>query len=126
MAGIKEFYKVNNSKIIKIPATPDYIFGLINIKGEYITTIDIRRFFGSSKTEIKEKSTIIILNSEEFKIGILADEICENLNINFEEIIQNKIQKQEDEKMFKFVKNNEIYQVIDVEKLLQDEKLTIV
>ncbi len=125
MASVKEFFKVNNSKFIKIPCTKDYILGLINIKGDYITVLDIRRFYNNSKTEIKEKSTIIILNSPEFKIGILADEICESLNIDFDKIIQNRLQKQEDSKTAEFVKDGEIYQIVDVEKLLQDEKLTI-
>ena len=125
MASVKEFFKVNNTKFIKIPSTPDFIYGVANIKGEYITVLDIRKFFNNSKTHIKEKSTIIILNSNEFKIGILADEICESLNINFEEIIQNKLQKQEQTSTREFVKDGEIYQVLDVDKLLQEDKLTI-
>ena len=103
---------------------PAYIKGLINIKGDYTTVLDIRKFFNTSATKIKEKSTIIILNSNEFKIGILADEICENMNIDFEEILQNRLQK-DDNKMLEFVKDGEIYQVLDVEKLFQDERLTI-
>ena len=125
MASVKEFFKVNNSKFIKVPNTPDYIFGLINIKGDYITVIDIRRFFNTSKTEIKEKSTIIILNSSDYKIGILADEICESMNVDFEEILQNRLSSQEENKMLEFVKDGEIYQVLDAEKLFQDERLTI-
>ena len=125
MASVKEFYKVNNSKFIKVPNTEDYIFGLVNIKGEYITVLDLRRFFNNSKTTLKEKSTIIILNSEEFRLGILADEICESLDVDFDEIIQNRLQKQDENKMMEFVKDNEIYQVLDVEKLFQDERLTI-
>ena len=120
-----ENFKVNNSKFIKLPSVPDYIFGLINIKGEYITVLDIRKFYGDSSTEIKEKSTIIIINSEDFKLGILADEILESMNINFEEIIQNKIQKQEELPTMEFVKNNEIYQVLNVDQLLEDERLTL-
>jgi len=125
MASVKEFYKVKNSKFIKIPCTPDFIFGLINIKGEYITVLDIRRFYNHSNTIIKEKSTIIILNSQEFKIGVLADEICESMNVDFDEIVQTKLQKQEDGKMREFVKDDEIYQVLDIEQLLKDEKLAI-
>ena len=125
MASVKEFFKVNNSKFIKIPSTPDYIFGLINIKGDYITVVDIRRFFNTSKTEIKEKSTIIILNSIDYRVGILADEICESMNVDFEEILQNRLNSQEENKMLEFVKDGEIYQVLDAEKLFQDERLTI-
>lgn len=125
MASVKEFYKVNNSKFIKVPCTKDYIFGLINIKGEYITVVDIRSLYSNSKTTIKEKSTIIILNSEEFKIGILADKICESINVNFDEIVQSKLQKNDENKMIEFVKNDEIYQVIDIDQMLKDERLTV-
>lgn len=125
MAHVKEFFKVNNSKFIKIPYSKSYILGLVNIKGDYITVIDIRGLQGYSKTEIKEKSTIIILNSQEFKIGILADEICESLNIDFEKILSNKIQKQEDLKAPEFVLDGEIYQIVDTEKLLKDDRIMI-
>ena len=125
MASVKEFYKVNNSKFIKIPNTQDYIYGLINIKGEYYSVLDLRRFLNYPKTTIKEKSTIIILNSEEFKLGILADEICESMDVDFDEIIQNRLPNQDDNKMMEFVKDNEIYQVLDMEKLLRDDRLTI-
>ena len=114
MASVKEFYKVNNSKFIKIPNTQDYIYGLINIKGEYYTVLDLRRFLN-----------IIILNSEEFKLGVLADEICESMDVDFDEIIQNRLQNQDDSKMMEFVKDGEIYQVLDMEKLLRDDRLTI-
>lgn len=122
MASVQEFYKVNNSKFIKIPNTPEYIFGLINIKGDYITILDIRNFFSDSNTEIKEKSVIIILNSDEFKIGILVDEILESLNIDFDEITQTR-PHQDDSKMREFVKDGEIYQIIDINNLLKDERL---
>jgi len=125
MASVKEFFKINNSKFIKVPNTPDFIFGLINIKGDYITVLDIRKFFNTTPTSIKEKSTIIILNSTEYKIGILADEICESMNVDFDEIIQNRISNQEETKMMEFVKDGEIYQVLDIETLLKDERLTI-
>ena len=124
MASVKEFYKVNNLKFIKVPNTQDYIYGLVNIKGEYITVLDIRRFYNYPKTEIKEKSTIIILNSDEYKLGILADEICESMDVDFDEIVQNRLQKDET-KMMEFVRENEIYQVLDIEKLFKDERLTI-
>lgn len=125
MASVREFYKVNNSKFIKVPNTKDYIYGIVNIKGEYITVLDLRRFLNYPKTEIKEKSTIIILNSNEYKLGILADEIGESMDVDFDEIIQNRLNHHEDTKMMEFVKDNEIYQVLDVEKLLLDERLTI-
>lgn len=125
MASVKEFYKVKNSKFIKIPCTKDYIFGLINIKGEYIAVIDIRNLFYNSKTTIKEKSTIIILNSPDYKVGVLADEICESIDVNFDEIVQNKLQKNNDNKMTEFVKDDEIYQVLDIEQLLKDERLAV-
>lgn len=125
LASVKEFFKPDNAKITKIPSVPEFIIGLINIKGEYITILDIRNFYDGVKTTIKEKSTVIILKSEEYKIGILADEILENMNVNFNEIVQNKLQKQDSDKPNEFVKNDEIYQVLDIEKLLRDDRLAI-
>ena len=126
MASVREFYKINNSKFIKVPSTPDFIRGLINIKGEYITVLDLRLFFGNSKTEIKEKSTIIILNSSEYKLGILADEICESMNVNFDEIIENRLQSADETLTMEFVQDGEIYQVVDIEQLFKNERLAIV
>ena len=126
MASVKEFYKVNNAKFIKVPNTKDFIFGLINIKGDYITVLDIRRFYNNSKTKIKEKSTIIILNSDEYKLGILADEICESMNVDFDEILQNRLNTLEEDKMMEFVKDGDIYRVLDVEKLFKDDRLNVI
>lgn len=125
LANVKEFFKLNNTKITKVPSVPGFVMGLINIKGEFITILDIRNFYDDAKTTIKEKSTVIIINSDEFKIGIMADEILESMNINYNEIIQNKLQKQEEDRPCEFVKNEEIYQVLDIEKLLQNDRLTI-
>ena len=99
MANVREFYKVGNSKFIKVPCTPDYIFGLINIKGEYITVVDIRKLYGTSKTKARDKSTIIVLNSDEFKIGILADEILESFNVDFSQF-QNKYTKSDENNIY--------------------------
>ena len=66
-----------------------------------------------------------MINSEELKIGVLADEILESMNMNYNEIIQNKIQKQDEEKLNEFVKNEEIYQVLDIEKLFSNERLAL-
>jgi len=125
MASVKEFYKINNTKFIKLPSTPSFIFGLMNIKGDYITILDLRKFYGSSQTTIKEKSTIIILNSTEFKIGILADEICESMNISFDDMKDNNFHSQEDNKVVEFVKDGEIYQVVDTEQLLKSRRLAV-
>lgn len=124
MTSVREFYKVNNTKFIAVPNTPEYIFGLLNVKGEYITVVDIKNLLHNSKTELEEKSTIIILNSNEFKIGILADEILQSMNIDFEEITKNK-QKREDTNFLEFVKDGEMYQIIDINELLEDDRLTI-
>ena len=123
MASIKEFYKVGNTKIIKVPCTKDFIYGIINIKGEYITVIDIKMLYHNRKTTLKEKSTVIVLNSNEFKIGILADEIKESLDVNFNEISQNSTQSQD--KIPEFIKDKEVYQIIYADELLKDERLII-
>ena len=69
---------------------------------------------------------IIILNSSEYKLGILADEICESMNVNFDEIIENRLQSADETLTMEFVQDGEIYQVVDIEQLFKNERLAIV
>ena len=120
--NIKDFQKINPSDITKIPTKRDYIMGLINVKGEYITILDIKKFLGEEKTKINKKAIAIVLRSDEFKIAILADEILENVNINSQKIIK---EKKDITPVIEFAKNGEIYEVIDVQALLKDNRLTV-
>ena len=124
MNDIKGFYKLQEIKMTKVPCTPDFILGLVNIKGDFICVIDIKNYFHSQKLPYSGSGTIIVLNSDEFKIGILADAIGDNIQIKPDEIVSLKKQENKNELM-QYVKDGEIYLIINVPEMLNNDKLFI-
>ena len=124
MNDIKGFYKLQETKMIKVPCTPDFILGLVNIKGDFICIVDIKNYFHSQNSVYSSSGTIIVLNSDEFKIGILADSISDNIQIKPDEIVSLKRQENRNELM-QYVKEGEIYLIINVQEMLSNDKLFI-
>ena len=124
MNDIKGFYKLQETKMIKVPCTPDFILGLVNIKGDFICVIDIKNYFHSQNVPYSGSGTIIVLNSDEFKIGVLADAISDNIQIKPDEITSLKKQENKNELM-QYVKDGEIYLIINVPEMLNNDKLFI-
>ncbi|MCK5611345.1 purine-binding chemotaxis protein CheW [Candidatus Pacearchaeota archaeon] len=61
--------------ITPIPGTPSYVRGVINIRGQIVSVIDLKVFFELDYNEISDKSKVIILQSEDMEFAILADEV---------------------------------------------------
>lgn len=64
------------SDIYKVPDTPVYIEGLINLRGKVHTVFNIRKKFGYTPIEFDENTRIIILNHTSM-VGLLVDEVSE-------------------------------------------------
>lgn len=69
------------TKITKIPRTPDFMLGVINLRGSVVPVIDIRIKFGMNVSEITINTCIIVLEiefeNEILTIGALADSVKE-------------------------------------------------
>ncbi len=64
------------SEIYKVPDTPVYIEGLINLRGKVHTVFNLRKKFGYQPIDFDDNTRIIILNHESM-VGLLVDEVCE-------------------------------------------------
>jgi purine-binding chemotaxis protein CheW len=58
-----------------LPCTPAFLFGIINLRGQILSVIDIRKFFDMPIKGITELNRVIILQSDKMEFGILADSI---------------------------------------------------
>lgn len=58
-----------------LPGTPDFVLGIVNIRGRILSVIDIKRFFDLPEKGLTDLNQVIILQSDEMEFGILADEI---------------------------------------------------
>jgi purine-binding chemotaxis protein CheW len=78
-------------QITKVPTAPDYMKGVINLRGTVLPIIDIRMKFGMSPIEYKRDTVILVLNveidGEVVNAGILVDAVKEVFEINADEIL---------------------------------------
>jgi purine-binding chemotaxis protein CheW len=70
-----------------IPGVPNFIKGVINLRGEIISVVDLKVFFDLSDDGVTRLSQVIILSSDKMEFGILADEI-----LGISEIPKNALQ----------------------------------
>ncbi len=73
-------------QITKMPEVPDYICGLINLRGHVIPIIDLRKRFRLPAQDETEHTRIIVLNVNNKTIGIVVDAVNEVLRINTDQI----------------------------------------
>jgi len=72
----------------RVPKTPDYIKGVINLRGEIVPIMDIRTRFGMEVSEETDETRIIIIKINDISLGIIVDEVDEVLNLK-EEAVEN-------------------------------------
>jgi purine-binding chemotaxis protein CheW len=76
--------------VTHVPRTPDYVRGVINLRGKVIPVVDLRRKFGIDSVKDTEKTCIIVVQiaHKEGKVvmGIIIDEVKEVLDIRAENI----------------------------------------
>ncbi|HMB31638.1 MAG TPA: chemotaxis protein CheW [Desulfohalobiaceae bacterium] len=76
--------------ITKVPRTPEYVKGVINLRGKVIPIVDLRMKFGMEEIETTRKTCIIVIQIDrgagKVIMGIVVDEVSEVLNILSEEI----------------------------------------
>ncbi len=76
--------------ITAVPQTPDYIKGVINLRGQVIPVVDLRSKFGMETTDVTEQTCIIVVEISQgdrnFSTGIVVDHVQEVLDIEGENI----------------------------------------
>ncbi len=67
--------------ITTVPRTPEYILGVINLRGKVIPVIDLRTKFGMASVEWTDETCIIVMQIDETLMGIVVDKVSEVLDI---------------------------------------------
>ncbi len=75
---------LNTQKVYSLPELPDFLSGVITVRGEVVPLLDLRKRFDIQSSRTKELIILVRYDSE--KIGLLVDEIKEILSLNPEEI----------------------------------------
>jgi len=121
--SIDSVYEViRMEKITKIPETPDFVEGVINLRGKSIAVVDLSKRLSFVKAEITDSSRIIIMDIGSTKAGFIVDEVLEVIHVPQESIqpaprLANSI----DSEFLKGVAllDKEMVIVLDISNLLQ-------
>lgn len=72
--------------ITKMPNTPDYLDGIINLRGTVVPIISLRRCFGLSNRENDRQSRIVVMEIDGGLTGFVVDAVAEVIRISAAEI----------------------------------------
>ena len=121
------------TSITKVPRTPDYMMGVINLRGSVVPVIDLRLKFGMPKTEKDVNTCIIIvevaLDKDLLVIGALADSVQEVFDLSSDQIepppnIGTNMKTEFIKGMGK--RDDHFMIILDIDKILSSDELSIV
>jgi purine-binding chemotaxis protein CheW len=73
-------------EITRVPQTPEYIMGLINLRSTVIPIVDLRLRFALKQEQLTDETRIMVVNVAGKTIGIIVDAVSEVLRISQEQI----------------------------------------
>lgn len=112
-------------QVSPVPCTPDFVVGVINIRGSIYSVIDIRSFFGVQKQDITELTKVILVNAAGLDVGILADDVKGATSIPLAEIKAALAAQSAAKDEFVQGVTKDMLIILNLEALLKDERLIV-
>lgn len=112
-------------EITEMPEMPDYVKGIINLRGKIIPVMDVRLRFKKEPKEYDDRTCVIVINFDGFMIGLVVDSVSEVITIDDNEI--SEIPSMDQENSRGYVKNigkigHSVVLLLDCKKLLSTEE----
>lgn len=113
------------TEIAPVPGAPDYVLGIINLRGNVVTVIDTRSRFGLPSSDISDSTRVVIIESDDQVVGILVDSVAEVVYLRSSEIDSApNVGTEESAKFIQGVSNRDgqLLILVDLNKLLSDDE----
>jgi purine-binding chemotaxis protein CheW len=112
--------------ITEVPELPDYVKGIINLRGKIIPVIDVRIRFKKEPKEYNDRTCIVVIDIKETFVGLIVDNVAEVINIEDSNIVPPPDIKTGFHN--KYVKGigkvgSEVKLLLNCDKLLNDDEL---
>ena len=113
-------------EITSIPELPEYVKGIINLRGKIIPIMDVRIRFKKEPKEYNDRTCVIVVDIKDVSIGLVVDSVAEVVTIPDEDIAKPPQVNQNYKN--RYVKNigkigDEVKLLLDCHKLLTDDEL---
>lgn len=109
--------------VTEVPELPDYIRGIINLRGQIIPVMDVRLRFKKPFMEYNDRTCVVVVDIGGISIGLIVDSVSEVLSISDSEIVPPPDINQKGNKFIKGIGKvgNEVKILLDCNKLLNEE-----
>ena len=113
------------TEIAPVPGAPDFVLGIINLRGNVVTVIDTRKRFALPAREMDDSTRIVIIESDQQTVGIVVDGVSEVVNVGREEIeTAPSVGNDETARYIEGVvsRGDDLLILVDLNKLLTDDE----
>jgi purine-binding chemotaxis protein CheW len=83
-AFVREVYPLRD--LTALPGTPEFVVGIVNVRGQIVAIIDLRRLFGLPTKGLTDLNKVIVLHNQDKELGLLADAVVGVRRIPLQEI----------------------------------------
>lgn len=112
-------------KITEVPELPDYMKGIINLRGKIIPIIDVRIRFKKDILDYNDRTCIIVICIRDLLIGLIVDCVSEVITIPEQDTLEPPVMNRviSNHYISRIGKvNNDVKLILDCEKLLSDDE----
>lgn len=115
--------------ITKVPEVPEYVKGIINLRGKIIPVIDVRLKFGKEPMVYDDRTCIVVIDIVQVSVGLIVDNVDEVLTISDQDIAAPPPNKTGFEN--RYIKGigksgDKVQLLLDCEKLLKNEEIDVI
>lgn len=112
-------------EITPLPGMPDFVLGLINVRGEVLSVLDIKKFFQLPGQQLSDLNKVLIVTNNSITFGILADKVLGIKELGKDAIFNTVINLRDkrDDYLHGITADRQI--ILDGKKLLNDKKIII-
>jgi len=113
--------------ITEVPELPDYVKGIINLRGKIIPVMDVRLRFKKPSKEYNDRTCVIVVDIKDISIVLIVDSVSEVLSIPEQDIVAPPEVSKTGNRYIKAVGKvgSDVKLILDCEKLLNDEETDI-
>lgn len=74
------------SDITPVPQTPEYVVGVMNLRGKVVPVVDLKHKFGMDRTQYTRETCIIVIEGDHGQIGMIVDSVSEVVELTAQQI----------------------------------------
>lgn len=113
--------------ITQVPELPDYIKGIINLRGKIIPVMDVALQFKKEPRDYNDRTCVVVIDISDLSIGLIVDSVSEVVTIPDQDIVAPPQMNRGTNN--RYIKNvgkvgNDVKLLLDCEKLLSEDELS--